>query len=280
MSATSTSHPTTAPDFQAIKKRQQSVWASGDFSMVGARIIHSAEELCEAADVQAGTQVLDVATGSGNAALAAARRGCEVVGLDYVPALLERGRLRAKAEHLSVEFVEGDAENLPFEDRTFDTVLSIFGAMFAPNHRKTASELARVCKPGGKIAVACWTPTGFIGEVFRIMGKYVPSTPGVTPPVEWGKESHLRDIFGDAAAKIEARVRTCVMRYLSPEDNISFFRAYYGPTLRAFESLSADKQAALANDLAAAIRKYDRNGGNGGPVAIAADYLEAVIVRA
>jgi ubiquinone/menaquinone biosynthesis C-methylase UbiE len=268
------------PDFEAIKRRQQATWASGDFSVVAARIVLMAEDLCEAADVQAGTRVLDVATGSGNAALAAARRGCKVVGLDYVPALLERGRLRADAEHLSVEFVEGDAENLPFADRTFDTVLSIFGAMFAPNHRKTASELARVCKRGGKIALGCWTPTGFIGEVFRATSKYIPPTPGITPPVEWGKESHLRDIFENAAAKMETRVRTAVMRFLSPEDNISFFRTYYGPTLRAFESLSADKQAALTADMAAVVRKFDRNGSTGGPIAITADYLETVIVRA
>src|SRR6476620_3111354 len=201
MSALRTQKPRQNPDFSAIKLRQQAIWASGDFSVVAARIVYQAEQLCETADLQAGWHVLDVATGSGNAALAAARRGCQTVGIDYVPALLERGRARAVAEHLSVEFLEGDAEQLPFPDAAFDAVVSIYGAMFAPDHRLAASELMRVCRPGGRIALACWTPEGFIGETFRLFSRYLPpAAPGLQPPVRWGDEDYQCELFGDAVA--------------------------------------------------------------------------------
>src|SRR4051812_11383312 len=176
------------PDFAAVKSRQQNTWASGDFSVVASRIVFQAEHLCETADIQAGWRVLDGATGSGNAAIAAARRGCEVVGIDYVPALLERGRVRAAADGLDVQFVEGDAEDLRFPDASFDAVLSIYGVMFAPDHRRAASELARVCRPGGLIALASWTPDGFIGETFRIFSNYITPNHGLQPPVRWGDE--------------------------------------------------------------------------------------------
>src|SRR5258706_7954785 len=178
--------PSLVPDFAAVKSRQQNTWASGDFSVVASRIVFQAEHLCETADVQAGWRVLDVATGSGNAAIAAARRGCEAVGVDYVPALLERGRVRAAAEHLDVRFVEGDAEDLRFPDASFDAVLSIYGVMFAPDHHRVAAELARVCRPGGRIALASWTPDGFIGETFPIFSRYLPPPPGPLPPAPWG----------------------------------------------------------------------------------------------
>jgi SAM-dependent methyltransferase len=266
------------PDYSAVKHRQQATWASGDFSVVAARIVYQAEQLCETADLQAGWRVLDVATGSGNAALAAARRGCEAVGIDYVPALLERGRTRAVAEHLSVEFLEGDAEQLPFPDATFDAVVSIYGAMFAPNHQLAASELARVCRPGGRIALACWTPDGFIGETFRLFSRFLPPTPGLQPPVLWGDETYQRELFGESARSLKAYPQTAIFRYQSAEENVEFFRTYYGPTLRAFEALPADQQAALNDGLIALVHRYDRNQGSG-PVAIAADYLETVIVR-
>jgi ubiquinone/menaquinone biosynthesis C-methylase UbiE len=269
-----------APDLAAVKKRQQATWASGDFSVVAARIVFQAEMLCEAVNLQADWRVLDVATGSGNAAIAAARRGCTVVGTDYVAALLERGRIRAKAEHLDVEFVEGDAENLPFSSASFDTVLSVYGAMFAPDHRKTAGELARVCRAGGVIGLASWTPEGFIGEMFRLVSKYVPPAAGLTPPVRWGDESHLGAIFGDAIRTMTSEVRTAVFRFPSAEDNVNFFRTYYGPTLKAFEALPASRREDLEREMVELNRKFDRNGGKGGPVAIAADYLETVIVRA
>ncbi len=271
--------PNTLPDFAAVKQRQQAIWASGDFSVVAARIIFQAEHLCETADLQAGWRVLDVATGSGNAALAAARRGCNVVGLDYVPALLEHGRLRAAAEHLSAEFVEGDAEDLPFPTASFDAVTSIYGVMFAPNHKRAAAELARVCRPGGRIALACWTPDGFIGETFRIFSRYLPPTPGLEPPVRWGDEAYQRALFGDRAASVAGYRRTAIFRFRSAEENVSFFRTYYGPTLRAFEALAPEQRDALHRDMIALAHRYDRNAG-AGPIAISADYLETVIIRA
>jgi SAM-dependent methyltransferase len=270
----------TRPDFAAIKTRQQATWASGDFAVVGARLIWPAEQLCEAADLQAGWRVLDVATGSGNAALAAARRGCDAVGVDYVPALLSRGRVRAAAELLDVDFREGDAENLPFPDHSFDAVLSIYGVMFAPDHAKAASELARVCRPGGVIALASWTPDGFIGDMLRLVSRYVPAVAGLTPPVQWGDEDHLKTIFGAAVGSIASTVRTNVFRYPSAEANVEFFRTYYGPTLKLFEAVGEEKRVQLADELAELGRRYDRNGGHGGPVAIAGDYLQTVIVTA
>jgi SAM-dependent methyltransferase len=265
-------------DFSAVKQRQQATWASGDFSVVAGRIVYQAEQLCETADLQAGWRVLDVATGSGNAALAAARRGCEAVGIDYVPALLERGRIRAEAEHLSVDFLAGDAEQLPFPAAAFDAVVSIYGVMFAPDHRRAASELVRVCRPGGRIALACWMPDGFIGETFRLFSRLLPPTPGLQPPVLWGDEAYQRELFGENAASVTAYPRTAIFRYRSAEENVEFFRTYYGPTLRAFEALPAEQQAALNDGLIALVQRYDRNAGSG-PVAIAADYLETVIVR-
>jgi SAM-dependent methyltransferase len=266
------------PDFSAVKQRQQATWASGDFSVVAARIVYQAEQLCETADLQAGWRVLDVATGSGNAALAAARRGCQAVGIDYVPALLERGRIRAEAEHLPVEFLAGDAEQLPFPAATFDAVVSIYGVMFAPNHRLAASELVRVCRPGGRIALACWTPDGFIGETFRLFSRFLPPTPGLQPPIFWGDEDYQRELFGQSAASVTAYPRTAVFRYQSAEENVEFFRTFYGPTLRAFEALPAQRQAELNDGLIALVHRHDRNAGSGS-VAIAADYLETVIVK-
>jgi SAM-dependent methyltransferase len=278
MSTATAATPLAAPDFTAIKSRQQKTWASGDFSVVASRIVFQAEHLCETADLQAGCRVLDVATGSGNVAIAAARRGCEAVGVDYVPALLERGRLRAAADHLDVEFVEGDAEDLRFPDASFDAVLSIYGVMFAPNHERAASELVRVCRPGGPIALASWTPDGFIGETFRIFSRYLPPAPGLEPPVRWGDEAYLQSLFGSRAASIRCYRRTAVFRFRSAEENVDFFRTYYGPTLRAFESLEPARRESLRNELLALARRYDRNGGKG-PIAITADYLETVIAR-
>lgn len=267
----------TKPDFEAIKQRQQQTWASGDFSVVATRIVIVAEQLCDTADLQAGWRVLDVATGSGNAAIAAARLGCTVVGIDYVPALLEQGRKRAAAEGLELELLEGDAESLPFPDASFDAVLSVFGSMFAPDHAKAASELLRVCRPGGVIALAGWTPEGFLGQLFRTTSGHVPPPAGVQSPLLWGTESHLRELFGDGISSLEITERTFTWRFRSAEEFVTFFRTWYGPALKAFAVLDDTGGEALERDLVALANRFDRLGGDA--VAIPSTYIEAVAVR-
>ena len=267
----------TAVDLKAIKQRQQQTWASGDFSVVAARIVLVAEVLCDAADLRAGWHVLDVATGSGNAAIAAARLDCKAVGVDYVPSLLERGRRRAEAEGLAVELVEGDAEALPFPDASFDAVTSVFGTMFAPDQPRAASELLRVCRPGGTIALASWTPDGFIGDLFRTVSEHVPPPPGVASPMLWGTEAHLRSLFGDQTRDLVTRERTFTFRFRSAEDFVSFFRLWYGPTLKAFAGLNDIARDALEVDLVELVRTYDRLDGEA--VAVPATYLEAIARR-
>jgi len=204
---------TAAVDLSAVKQRQQQTWATGDFAMVATGATIVGELLCDAVDVRAGQRVLDVATGSGNTALAAARRYCEVTGIDYVPALLERGRERAAVERVPVTFLEGDAENIPFPDASFDVVLSTFGAMFAPNQEKAASELLRVCRPGGKIGMANWTPNGWTGVMFQVTAQHVPPPPGVPSPIFWGMEERLRKLFGDGIASLQVTRRSNIFRY-------------------------------------------------------------------
>jgi SAM-dependent methyltransferase len=268
-----------APDLGAIKARQQETWASGDYAAVGARIPIISERLCDSADLRAGWRVLDVAGGSGNAALAAARSGCEVVLTDYVPSLLARARERARAEGLAVEVLEGDAEALPFPDASFDAVVSAVGVMFAPDHQRAAAELLRVTRPGGTIALANWTPDGFIGGLFATTGAHVPPPAGLTPPPLWGTEEHVRALLGDGVRTLRARRRTYTFRYRSPDHFVEFFRQHYGPTLKAFAALDEDGRTALAEDIAALVRRFDRLGGDG-PVACPADYLEVVATRA
>jgi SAM-dependent methyltransferase len=267
----------TTPDFDAIKQRQQQTWASGDFHVVAARIMLVAEQLCDSADLHAGWRVLDVATGSGNAAIAAARLGCHVVGVDYVPALLERGRRRAAAEGLEVEFLEGDAESLPFPDSSFDAVTSVFGSMFAPDQPRAAAELLRVCRPGGTIALASWTPDGFIGELFRTVSRHVPPPAGLQSPMLWGSEGHLRELFGDGIESLEATERTFTWRFTSAEELVTFFRLWYGPTLKAFAALEDTKRDALEIDLIELANRFDRLAEDG--IAIPATYTEAVAVK-
>jgi SAM-dependent methyltransferase len=264
------------PDFGAVKQRQQQAWASGDFAVVAARIVLVAEQLCETADLHAGWRVLDVATGSGNAAIAAARLGCTAVGIDYVPALLEHGRRRAAAEGLEVELLEGDAEALPFPDASFDAVTSVFGSMFAPDHARAAAELLRVCRPGGTIALANWTPAGFIGELFRTVGAHVPPPAGVPSPMLWGTEGHLRELFGDGIASLEVTERTYTWRFPSAEEFVTFFRRWYGPTVKAFAALEGSARDALERDLVALARRHDRLGT--GATAIPATYTEAIAI--
>jgi SAM-dependent methyltransferase len=265
------------PDLQAVKQRQQQTWSSGDFGVVAARIVLVAEQLCDSADLHAGWRVLDVATGTGNAAIAAARLGCTAVGVDYVPELLEQGRRRAAAEGLEVELLEGDAEELPFVDGSFNAVTSVFGSMFAPDHAKAADELLRVCVPGGTIALASWTPTGFIGDLFRTVASYVPPPAGVQSPMLWGTSSHLGELFGDRITSLGVTERTFTFRFESPEQFVDFFRRWYGPTLKAFAALEPGAQDELHDDLVALAKRWDRLG-TGDAIAIPSTYAEAIAV--
>jgi ubiquinone/menaquinone biosynthesis C-methylase UbiE len=267
---------TTPVDLAAVKERQQKTWATGDYAVVASRIVLVSERLADAADLRAGSTVLDVACGNGNATLAAARSGVHAVGVDYVPALLEGGRERAAAEGLDVEFRLGDAEALPADDRSFDAVLSVFGSMFAPDHQRVAREIVRVTRPGGTVALASWTPDGFIGQMFRVLTSHVPAPTGVASPVLWGTEQHLSDLFGDSAADLRSRRRTFTFRFTSPEDFVGFFRRWYGPTLKAFEALDDRGRTSLAADLVDLAQRCDRNR-DGGSIALPAAYLETVL---
>lgn len=269
--------PTPPPDLAAIKAKQQKTWASGDFSVIATLIHSTAEHLAATAGVEAGWRVLDVATGSGNLAIAAARYGCDVVGVDYVPELLQRGRERAAVEGLAVDFRAGDAEALPFPDGHFDAALSIYGVMFAPDQERAASELLRVVRGGGRIALASWTPSGFVGEMFRAVSKLVPPPAGLRPPVEWGTEGRLRELFGDAIASLDVRRREFVFRFRSPHEFVDVFRRFYGPTFKAFEAVGDAGAPALAAELEALVRRWNRNSGD--PIAVPAEYIEAVAVK-
>jgi ubiquinone/menaquinone biosynthesis C-methylase UbiE len=269
---------TQQPDLAAVKGRQRHAWASGDYSAVAARIVPMAEHLAEAAGLRPGDRVLDVATGSGNAALAAARYGCEVTGIDYVPELLERGRARAAAEGLEITFAEGDAEDLAFPDASFDAVLSALGVMFAPDQERAAAELVRVCRPGGTIGLVNWTPEGFIGQLLKTVTKHVPPPAGVRPPSQWGTEERLRELLGDAVSRLEISKRTYVWRFRSPEEFAGFFKELYGPTRKAFEALDEAGRRRLWDDLTALARDHDTDPGL--TVAMPAEYLEVVATRA
>jgi ubiquinone/menaquinone biosynthesis C-methylase UbiE len=266
-----------AADLSAIKARQRGVWSSGDYAVIGTTLQIVGEELCEALDLRAGQKVLDVAAGNGNLTLAAARRFGDVISTDYVPKLLERGRERADAEGLEIEFREADAENLPFEDASFDVVASTFGVMFTPDQDKAAAEMLRVCKPGGKIALANWTPDGFIGQLFKTLGKHVPPPVGVKSPALWGTEKRLVELFGAQATSIDAKPRDFVFRYRSAEHFIDLFRTWYGPLLKAFAVLESSAQTALEADLKALIARFDRSGG--GSMVVPGAYLEVVVTR-
>jgi ubiquinone/menaquinone biosynthesis C-methylase UbiE len=264
------------PDLATIKTRQQQTWASGDFSMVAARIVLVSEALIDSCDLRAGCEVLDVAAGNGNATIAAARSGAHAVGVDYVPALLEDGRARALAEGLDVEFLLGDAENLPLTDDSVDATVSVFGTMFAPDHQRSAEELLRVTRPGGTIGLASWTPGGFIGQMFRVITARVPGPAGLQSPLLWGTEDHLAELFGDAVAETRHQERVCTFRFTSAHEFVAFFRRWYGPTLKAFDALEPAGQIALATDLTDLVARFDRHH-DGGSVAIEARYLETVL---
>ncbi|HUH61208.1 MAG TPA: class I SAM-dependent methyltransferase [Candidimonas sp.] len=265
------------PDLAALKTRQQGTWSSGDYAVVGTTLQIVGEELCEALDLRAGQDVLDVAAGNGNVSLAAARRWCNVVSTDYVPALLGRARERAAAERLEIAFREADAESLPFPDASFDAVVSTFGVMFTPDQDKAAAELVRVCRPGGKIGLANWTPEGFIGQVFKTIGKHMPPPAGVKSPALWGTRARIHELFEAHASSVTTESRHFVFRYRSPDHWLQVFKTYYGPMLKAFAALEPPAQAALTDDLKAQIQAFNRSGDTG--MVVPSEYLEIVITR-
>jgi SAM-dependent methyltransferase len=264
-------------DFNAIKQKQQATWASGDFAVIGTTLQIVGESLAEAVDIRAGERVLDVAAGNGNATLAAARRFAQVTSTDYVPALLEKGRARASAEGVDVKFEVADAEYLPFSANAFDIALSTFGAMFTPEHERTAREMLRVVRAGGRIGLANWTPEGFIGQLFKVIGAYLPPPAGLKSPALWGTEPHLVELFGADAAHIRCDRKIFNFRYRSAEHWLQVFRDYYGPTHKAFAALAPKEQAALAADITGLLERLNTGGSTS--LLVPGEYLEVVIVK-
>ena len=268
---------TDQPDLEAIKGRQQATWASGDYAVIGTTLQIVGESLCEAVDIAAGSKVLDVAAGNGNASLAAARRGAEVIATDYVDTLLDGTRRRAEADGLAVEVRVADAENLPFEDQSFDAVLSTFGVMFVPDPQRAAGELLRVTRPGGRVGLANWTPGGFIGQMFKIVGRHVPPPAGIRSPLEWGTEARLSELLA-GVARLDVQARHFVFRYRSAQDWLATFRRYYGPTLKAFGSLDESAAAAFEAELLDLAKVH--NTSTNGSLRIPSEYVEVVAVTA
>ncbi|MBN9510020.1 MAG: class I SAM-dependent methyltransferase [Alphaproteobacteria bacterium] len=270
--------PAAAPaNLGAVKLRQQAAWSSGDYAIIGTTLQIVGESLCEALDLRAGQSVLDVAAGNGNVSLAAARRWCAVTATDYVPALLERARERARADRLDITFREADAEALPFADASFDAVVSTFGVMFTPDQAHAAAEMLRVCRSGGKIGLANWTPGGFIGQLFATVGRHVPPPPGVRSPAQWGTAERLAELFPTGIGAIHTTPQEFVLRYRSPEHWLELFRTWYGPVLKAFAALPPAGQAALEADLLALIARFNR--ADDGTMVAPGEYLEVVITR-
>ena len=264
-------------ELDAIKARQQTVWAAGDYGMIGTTLQIVGESLCEAADLRAGSRVLDVCAGNGNCSLAAARRFCDVTSTDYVPALLDHGRRRAEGDRLAIRFEEADVEALRFEDGSFDAVFSSFGVMFTPNHQRAAGEILRVCRRGGRIALANWTPGGFIGQLFALVGRYAPPPAALTPPSAWGREEYLDQLFGRSAADLRVTPRSFVFRYRSAAHWIDVFRTWYGPMHKAFGSLPEEGQQRLETDLRDLISRFNASGDS--TMVVPGEYLEVVITK-
>jgi ubiquinone/menaquinone biosynthesis C-methylase UbiE len=266
----------TLEDIEAVKARQQATWASGNYAVIGTTLQIVGESLCEAVDVRAGWKVLDVAAGNGNASLAAARRGCDVTATDYVEALLDRARNRAEADGLPLTTKTADAENLPFADASFDAVLSTFGVMFTPNNERAANELLRLCRPGGRIGLANWTPEGYVGSMFKIIGQHVPPPAGVPSPLQWGKEDRVRELLGDRA-DVEITRKQFVFRYRTPVEFFETFITYYGPTVKAWAALDEAGRSSLRHELVNLAASSNRN--DDGTFAATSDYLEIVATR-
>jgi SAM-dependent methyltransferase len=265
------------PDLATIKNRQQATWASGDFAIIGVTLQIVGETLAEAVDIRAGERVLDVAAGNGNASLAAARRFADVTSTDYVPQLLEKGRVRAAAEELDIHFRVADAEELPFDNESFDAVLSTYGVMFTPNHAQSASEMLRVTRKGGRIGLANWTPSGFIGQLFKIVGSYLPPPAGLKSPALWGTNQYLDELFGDHASSIVTVPRDFNFRYSSDSHWLHIFRNFYGPTHKAFLALDAVGQNALEKDIKALLNRFNVAGSSS--LVVPGEYLEVVITK-
>ena len=265
-------------DFNSIKRRQQATWESGDFAIIGTTLQIVGESLAEAADVRAGERVLDVAAGNGNASLAAARRFARVTSTDYVPHLLDKGAARARAEGLEIAFEVADAENLPFADAAFDVVLSTFGAMFTPEHQRAAQEMLRVTRSGGRIGLANWTPEGFLGELFALVGRFVPAPPGIRSPVLWGSEPYIVGLFGPQASDLRCVRRHFNFRYRSAAHWIAVFRSFYGPTHKAFGALDDTRQSQLSAALSELLERWNVAGPNS--LVVPGEYLEIVITKA
>jgi ubiquinone/menaquinone biosynthesis C-methylase UbiE len=269
--------PAATPDLKAVKAKQQVAWSSGDYAVVGSTIQIVGEQLAEAMDLRAGQKVLDVAAGNGNFTLAAARRWCDVTSTDYVQTLLDRGRRRAEVDGLSVTFQKADAEDLPFADGSFDAVASTFGGMFSPDQSRTASEMLRVCRSGRRIGLANWTPDGFIGQMFKTIGKHLPPPTGVKSPALWGTYEWIENAFGAEASSLLAEPRNYVFRYRSAQHFLDVFRQFYGPMLKAFEALDERNRAALAGDVLNLIGEFNRSGDT--TMVVPSEYLEVVITR-
>jgi len=265
------------PDLKALKTKQQAAWSSGDYAIIGTTLQIVGENLAESMDLRAGHTVLDVAAGNGNATLATARRGCEVTSTDYVESLLARARRRAEAEGLQIQFKVADAENLPFADASFDAVVSTFGAMFSPDQDRTAAELVRVTRTGGRIGLANWTPEGFIGQLFKTIAKHLPPPTGVRSPAVWGTQSFLQSTFGAAASAIAAEPRRFVFRYRSAPHFLDVFRTYYGPVLKAFEALGEKGSKALSSDIIELVGRFNASGDT--TMVVPSEYLEVVVTR-
>lgn len=269
--------PAATPDLKAMKAKQHAAWSSVDYAVVGSTIQIVGEQLAEAMDLRAGQKVLDIAAGNGNFTLAAARRWCEVTSTDYVETLLHRGRQRAEANGLAVTFQKADAEDLPFADGSFDAVASIFGAMFSPDQDRTVSEMLRVCRSGGRIGLANWTPDGFIGQMFKTIGKHLPPPAGAKSPALWGTPEWIEKAFRADSSALVANRRYFVFRYRSAQHFLEVFRGYYGPMLKAFEALDANGRNALAQDIVDLIGRLNRSGDD--TMVVPGEYLEVAVTR-
>jgi ubiquinone/menaquinone biosynthesis C-methylase UbiE len=246
-------------DYGLVTQRQQETWATGDFHEVARQNVCMAEALCEAVDPHATDRVLDVACGSGTAALVAARRYCEVAGIDYVPELIDRARARAEASGLEVDFRVGDAQALPFDDDSFDSVLSVYGVQFAADQEKAAKEMLRVCKPGGRIGLATPIPKGWSGDFFAVNAAYSPPPPpGVKPPLRWGTDEGLDELLGSGIRSIENEERTALQYYRSVDHAVSVFLTFFGPVIRASRTLEDESRERLIGDLRGVFEKYNR----------------------